>query len=122
MSPDYTRAYLFIGLLTIVALALAIAPLLLSKLVAPKKPGLTKTASYECGLESRGDPWAQFRVQYYLYALLFVIFDVEVVFLYPWALVWKELGVVALAELAVFLAVLAVGLVYAWKKGLLEWR
>ena len=122
MSPDYARHYLFIGLLTLVALVLAIAPLLLSKLVAPKKPGRTKTASYECGLEATGDPWSQFRVQYYLYALLFVVFDVEVVFLYPWALVWKGLGGVALAELAVFLAILAVGLVYAWKKGLLEWR
>jgi NADH:ubiquinone oxidoreductase subunit 3 (subunit A) len=73
-------------------------------------------------LESEGDPWVQFRVQYYVYALLFVIFDVEVVFIYPWALVWKGLGPVVLAEMVLFLAILAVGLVYAWKKGVLEWK
>jgi NADH:ubiquinone oxidoreductase subunit 3 (subunit A) len=73
-------------------------------------------------LESQGDPWVQFNVQYYVYALLFVIFDVEVIFLYPWALVWKGLGPVVFAEMAIFLAILAVALVYAWKKGVLEWR
>ena len=101
---------------------MAVLPLILAKFVAPKKPGASKTSAYECGLESKGDPWVQFRVQYYIYALLFVVFDVEVVFLYPWALVWKPLGLFALAEITVFLGILGVGLAYAWRKGVLTWE
>ena len=122
MSSDYFQQYLFIGLLTLVAIVLGVAPLLLARFIAPKKPGASKQAPYECGLESTGDPWVQFNVQYYIYALLFVIFDVEVVFIYPWALVWKTLGPAVLAEMVVFLAILGVGLAYAWKKGVLEWK
>ena len=122
MTSGYFFQYGFIAALTLVAVILGVAPLLLARLVAPKKPGPTKQAPYECGLESTGDPWVQFRVQYYIYALLFVVFDVEVVFLFPWALVWKGLGPVVFAEMALFLAILAVGLVFAWKKGLLEWE
>ncbi|MBI4341195.1 MAG: NADH-quinone oxidoreductase subunit A [Candidatus Omnitrophica bacterium] len=122
MEPAYAHSYLFIGLLTLVAVVLGAVPLLLSKLLAPKKPGASKQAPYECGVESTGDSWVQFRVQYYIYALLFVIFDVEIIFLYPWALVWKELGPVVFAEMALFLAILAVALIYAWKKGVLEWE
>ncbi|MBI3088174.1 MAG: NADH-quinone oxidoreductase subunit A [Candidatus Omnitrophica bacterium] len=122
MPLSYFQQYAFIGLLTLVAIVLAVAPLVLARFVAPRKPGRTKTAPYECGLESPGDPWVQFRVQYYLYALLFVIFDVEIVFIYPWAVVWKSLGAVALVEMMVFLMILAVGLAYAWRKGVLEWE
>ena len=122
MTSSYFFQYGFIAALTLVAVVLGVAPLLLARLVAPKQPGPTKQAPYECGLESTGDPWVQFRVQYYIYALLFVVFDVEVVFLFPWALVWKGLGPVVFAEMAVFLAILAVGLIFAWKKGLLEWE
>ena len=122
MNPTYAYQYLFVAALAAVAVVLAVAPLLLAKLVAPKKPGRSKTAAYECGLPSTGDPWVQFRVQYYIYALLFVIFDVEVVFIYPWALVWKGLGPVVFAEMVLFLAILGAGLVYAWKKGVLEWE
>ncbi len=70
---------------------------------------------------SSGEPWVQFRAQYYIYALLFVIFDVEVVFIFPWAMIWKTLGPIALIEMVLFLAILGVGLLYAWKKGVLEW-
>ena len=122
MNAAYLQQYLFIGLLTVAAVAMAVLPLILARFIAPKKAGASKSAAYECGIESTGDPWVQFRVQYYIYALLFVIFDVEVVFIYPWALVWKLLGPVALAEMAVFLGILAVGLAYAWKKGVLEWE
>ena len=118
----YFQQYTFIALLSGVAVVLGVAPLILARFIAPKKPGHSKQAPYECGLESAGDPWVQFRVQYYIYALLFVIFDVEVVFIYPWALVWKGLGLVALAEMILFLTILAVGLAYAWKKGVLEWE
>lgn len=122
MPDTYLYQYAFIGLLTGVAVVLGVAPLILAKFIAPKKPGWSKQAPYECGLESTGDSWVQFRVQYYVYALLFVVFDVEVIFLYPWALVWKELGPVVFAEMALFIAILAVGLVYAWKRGVLEWE
>ncbi len=122
----YANQYLFIALLTGVAVVLGVAPLMLAKFIAPKKPGPSKQAPYECGLESTGEPWVQFRVHYYVYALLFVIFDVEVIFIYPWAVVWKELapllGPILLAEMGLFLVILAVGLVYAWKKGVLEWE
>ena len=121
MTSGYFFQYGFIALLILVAIVLGAAPLALARFVAPRKPGKSKQAAYECGLESTGDPWVQFRVQYYIYALLFVVFDVEVVFLFPWALVWKSLGPVVFAEMALFLAILGVGLVFAWKKGLLEW-
>ena len=122
MSPQYVQQYVFIGILALAAIGMGVVPLILAKFIAPKKPGKSKTAAYECGLESTGDSWVQFRVQYYVYALLFVIFDVEVVFIYPWALVWKPFGLVAFIEMAIFLAILAVGLAYAWKKGVLEWE
>ncbi len=118
----YEQQYLFIGVLTAVAVGFGLAPILLARFIAPKKPGFSKQAPYECGLESQGEPWFQFRVQYYVYALLFVVFDVEVIFIYPWALVWKDLGPAVFAEMVVFLAILGVGLVYAWKKGVLEWE
>ena len=122
MIDTYVSDYAFIGLLTAVAIGLGVAPLILARFVAPKKPGQSKQAPYECGLESTGDPWVQFRVQYYIYALLFVIFDVEIIFIYPWALVWRGLGLVVFVEMILFLGILAVGLVYAWKKGVLEWE
>ena len=122
MHPAYAQQYVFVGLLTVAAIVMGVLPLVLAKFIAPKKPGQSKTAAYECGMESTGDPWVQFRVQYYIYALLFVIFDVEVVFIYPWALIWKELGWLAFVEIVVFLAILVVGLAYAWKKGVLEWQ
>ncbi len=122
MAQTYAQQYLFIGLLTLVAVFLAAFPLILSRFVHPKKPGPTKQAAYECGLESRGDSWTQFRVQYYVYALLFVVFDVEVLFIFPWAVTWREFGVVALWEMALFVGILGVALAYAWAKGLLEWE
>ncbi|MBI5687826.1 MAG: NADH-quinone oxidoreductase subunit A [Verrucomicrobia bacterium] len=100
----------------------ALAPLALAWLFAPRRPSKTKQATYECGLESKGDAWVQFRVQYYLFAILFVIFDIETIFLYPWAVAFNKLGVFALVEMAIFLAILAGGLAYAWAKGVLEWK
>lgn len=122
MPEDYVQQYTFIALLTGTAIFFGIAPLVLAHFISPKKPGQTKGAAYECGLESTGEPWAQFRVQYYIYALLFVIFDVEVIFIFPWALIWRELGPAALAVMSVFLGILAVGLIYEWKRGVLEWE
>lgn len=115
-------SYLFIGLLALLAVVLGVVPIVGAKFIAPKKPGHSKQAPYECGLEGQGDPWVAFRVQYYVYALLFVLFDVEVVFVYPWALIWKGLGPVVFLEMLLFIAILGVALVYAWRKGVLEWE
>ncbi len=122
MPETYFQQYLFISLLAGTAIVLGVVPIVLAKFISPKKPGRTKQSPYECGLESEGDPWVQFKVQYYVYALLFVVFDVEVVFIYPWALVWKGLGPVVFGEMALFIGILGVALAYAWKKGVLEWR
>ena len=122
MDQTYLQQYLLIGLLAGAAIFMGAFPLVLARFVAPKKPGKTKQSAYECGLESHGDPWIRARVQYYVYALLFVVFDVEVVFLFPWAVIWKSLGPVALIEMALFIAILVVALAYAWKKGVLEWE
>jgi NADH-quinone oxidoreductase subunit A len=90
-------------------------------LLSPKRPNALKNATYECGHEPVGTPRAPFRVQYYAIAIVFLIFDVETAFLYPWGLVLRELGWMAYAEMAIFVAVLVVGLIYAWRKGVLRW-
>jgi NADH-quinone oxidoreductase subunit A len=113
--------YVFVGLLLLGAIGFALGPLLLVKLVAPVKKSRSKGETYECGLLTTGETWIRFRIQYYIYALMFVIFDIETVFLYPWAVSYGGLGTFALIEMIVFLALLAVGLAYAWAKGVLRW-
>lgn len=113
--------YAFIGILAVVALLFPIAGLAVAWLIRPKKPGPIKQSIYECGLETVGETWVQFRVQYYIYALIFVVFDIETVFLYPWAVAYNQLGLFALVEMVIFLGILAGGLLYAWRKGVLEW-
>ena len=120
-DPTFASQYLFILLFAVVAVIFAVLPLLLQQIVAPKKPSISKNSVYECGLESTGDPWVRFRVQYYIYALLFVVFDVEVAFIYPWAVALRSIGWGALIEMVIFLAIMLIGLVYAWVKGALEW-
>jgi NADH:ubiquinone oxidoreductase subunit 3 (subunit A) len=113
--------YNFVGLMAVIALLFPAIPLILARLVAPRKPAPIKNDIYECGLEATGNSWMQFRVQYYLYALVFVIFDVETVFLFPWAVSYGVLGWFALVEMFIFVAILVLGLIYAWRKGALEW-
>ncbi len=113
--------YGFIGLFVVIAILVPIVALGLAYLLRPKKPNPIKETTYECGLETLGDSWVRFRVQYYIFALLFVIFDIEIVFLYPWAVAYQRLGLFALLEMFIFLGILVVGLVYAWRKGVLEW-
>jgi NADH:ubiquinone oxidoreductase subunit 3 (subunit A) len=118
--------YLLIVVLMIAAAAFAFTPLLLARLWAhffsPNKPGPDKNATYECGLESKGDAWVQFKSEYYLYAIIFLIFDVETIFLLPFAVAFTGLGAGAFLSLMVFLFLLMAGLVWAWKKGILTWR
>ena len=121
-THSYFYHYFFIGIFVLFAMVFPLLPILLAKVVAPKKPSLIKNSTYECGMEAQGDAWIQFRVQYYLFALIFVIFDIETVFIYPWAVAFKRLGIFAFVEMLVFIAILAAGLVYAWRKGLLEWE
>jgi NADH-quinone oxidoreductase subunit A len=105
------------------ALALLLLPvgLIASRLIAPHRPGGIKNTPYECGEPTIGSSWVQFNVGYYLFALLFLVFEVEAAFLFPWAVVFREVGLPGLVEVAVFVLVLIAGLVYAWRKGVLEW-
>lgn len=113
--------YVFIGIFAVIAILFPLIALALAFIIRPKKPNPVKSSTYECGLETVGETWVQFRVQYYIYALVFVIFDIETVFLYPWAVAYNKLGLFALVEMFIFLAILAAGLIYAWRKGALEW-
>ena len=113
--------YGFIGLLLLGAVGFALAPVLVVALVAPSRRGQVKAETYECGVPTTGETWIRFRIQYYVFALMFVVFDVETVFLYPWAVAYGGLGPFALVEMAVFLLILAAGLAYAWAKGVLHW-
>jgi len=114
--------YAFIGVFAVVAFALPVIGLLLAWLLRPKKPNPAKNATYECGVETIGDTWVQFKAQYFLYALIFVVFDVEAVFIFPWAVAYDRLELFALVEMVLFVAILVGGLLYAWRKGALEWH
>ena len=114
--------YLFLGLFGIAAAVVPLLPLVLARWIAPRKPGSVKQEIYECGMQTEGDAWVQFRIQYYVFAILFVVFDVEALFLFPWAVIFKEAGAAGLAAIALFLGVLALGLVYAWQEGALDWE
>ena len=102
---------LFVGVVTILA-----------KLISPRSCNEQKEEAYECGVPTRGRSWMQFRVGYYLFAILFLMFDVETMFLFPWAVVMKTLGTSGLLAVGVFLFVLVLGLAYAWRKGALKWQ
>lgn len=115
-------SYLRIAVLGLVAVAFGCLPLIIALWVRPKKVGEIKQAVFECGLESKGDPWVQFKIQYYVYALAFVIFDVEVIFLYPWAVAFADLGMGGFIAMAIFILLLAESLVYLWLKGVLSWK
>jgi NADH-quinone oxidoreductase subunit A len=114
------------GFLLIFALAFPLIPIGASVVLGllrlrPDRPDPVKTDTYECGVETEGDALVQFNARYYVVALLFVVFDVEAVFLYPWAVAFRQLGLFAFVEAALFLGVLLVGYVYAWRRKALEW-
>jgi NADH-quinone oxidoreductase subunit A len=113
--------WLYIGIFLIIGMIVPIVPLVFSRLVAPRKPNPIKQSTYECGIETVGDSWVQFKAQYYVFALIFLVFDVETVFLFPWALSIKQLPLFVVLEGVLFIAILVVGLVFAWRKGMLEW-
>jgi len=113
--------YFPILLFILVGLAVGVGPLVLGKLVSPNKPDSEKTSPYECGFEAFEDARMKFDVRYYLVAILFILFDLEIAFLFPWAVALKEIGMFGFLAMMLFLGVLVVGFIYEWVKGALEW-
>ena len=111
-----------LGIFFLVAAIFPVVPLILSQFIAPKRPNSVKSQPYESGVETIGPTHVQFRTRYYLYALMFVIFDVEVMNLFPWGVAFGTLGVASLIKMMIFLGFLLLGLAYAWKKGALAWE
>ena len=117
MYRDYGTILLFI-LIGFILIAFA---LFLQRLISPSRKTLDKLSTYECGEEPEGSAWIQFNIRFYVIALIFLIFEVEVVFLFPWAVVFNQLGLFAFVEMAIFLIILIIGLAYVWKKADLDW-
>jgi NADH:ubiquinone oxidoreductase subunit 3 (subunit A) len=113
--------WLYIGLFIIVAPLIPAAAIIISRLLAPHKPNAIKQQTYECGLETVGEAWVQFKIQYYIFALVFLVFDVETVFLFPWAAAFDKLPLFAVLEGVLFIVILLAGLIYTWRKNALEW-
>ena len=113
--------WIYIGLVLIVGLIIPVGAITVAWILGPKKANPIKMSTYECGIETVGDSWVQFKAQYYIYALVFLVFDVETVFLFPWAVKLGQLGLFAVLEGIVFILILIAGLVYTWRKGMLEW-
>ena len=113
--------WLFIGAILVVGAGMAALPIALNPLLAPKKPNPDKSATYECGIETVGETWVQLKGQYYIFGLIFLIFDIEAVFLFPWAVAYDKLQFYMVLEGVLFILILAGGLIYAWRKGALEW-
>ena len=118
MLGEYLPTLLFL----IVATGIGVALIVIGNVLGPKRPSPEKLSPYECGFEAFEDTRMRFDVRYYLVAILFIVFDLEIAFVFPWALVFRELGVFGLVEMGVFLSLLVIGFVYAWKKGALEWE
>ena len=111
----------FIALLFIISLGFPAVPIVAGRILAPHKPNKLKNSIYECGVETEGDTWVQFKVQYYIFALVFLVFDIEAVFMFPWAVAYNRLALYGVVSGVIFVALLAEALIYAWRKGVLEW-
>jgi len=122
-QPVILMRFEYIPVLAMLVLAALVPAIFLgvSWLFGPRRPSAVKSEPFECGNVSSGPAWGRFSVKFYLTAILFIVFDIEVVFLYPWALLFRRLGVFGLVEMMIFIAVLTLGLVYVWRKGALEW-
>ena len=114
--------FTFLIVVILTAIALVVLAMTTAKLIAPRSFNPQKGEPYECGIPTRGKTWMQFRVGYYLFAILFLMFDVETVLLFPWAAIVRQTGVPALISVIFFLVILVLGLAYAWRKGALEWK
>ena len=118
---QYFQSYGTLAALLALSIAFVAVAFGANRVLRPNRPSAGKLTTYESGIDPVGSAWSQTQIRYYVFAFLFVIFDVESVFLFPWALVFSGLGVAALWEMAVFIAILAVGLLYAFRKGVLKW-
>jgi NADH-quinone oxidoreductase subunit A len=118
---SYGVLYLYVGIFMLLISGFVASVLVLARLISPSRRSSTKAQNYETGETTVTDPWRPFPVRYYVFALLFLIFDVEAAFLYPWAVIYRELGLYGFVEMVIFVLILGVGLVYAWKKGALKW-
>ena len=114
--------YAYVAVFVIVGVVFVIATLVVAWILRPSRPSRSKSIPYECGITPVGDAWNQFNIRYYIFALLFVLFDVEAAYLYPWAVRVGKLGTYALAEMLVFVGILGFGLAYAWRTGGLRWE
>ncbi len=119
---QFSDPYFSVLLLLVVAVAMAVAFVFLSQAIGPKKYDRIKYSVYECGVDPFTSASVRVSVKFYLIALLFILFDLETAFLYPWAVLFRQLGLFGFIEMAIFVAILLVGLLYAWKKGALEWQ
>jgi NADH:ubiquinone oxidoreductase subunit 3 (subunit A) len=115
------NTWLFIGIFIAIAGVFPLLPIVIARFIAPSKPNHIKLETYECGMETVGDTWVQFKVQYYIYALVFLVFDIETAFLFPWAVAFDQIPLFAVVEGVIFILILVGGLLYAWQKGALEW-
>ncbi|ATO49169.1 NADH-quinone oxidoreductase subunit A [Brevibacillus laterosporus] len=123
MDAIYANNYVIVAIFLLLGVLLPVATVsIIGPLLRPNKPNAEKQTTYESGNIPIGDSWVRFNVKYYIFALLFVIFDVETLFLYPWAVAFNELGLFALVEMCIFIALLMIGLLYAWRKKVLEWN
>jgi NADH-quinone oxidoreductase subunit A len=119
--PSYYQSYAVVLAVVLAGVALVAIAFGAARLIAPHRPLPAKLTTYECGIDPVGEGWSQSQVRYYIYGFLFVIFDVEAVFLFPWARVFERLGYTAVVEMGIFIGILAVGLLYSWRKGVLRW-
>jgi len=113
--------WLYIAIFLFVSIVMPASLVVIGLLLGPKRPNPIKTDTYECGVQTWGETWVQFKIQYYLFALVFLVFDIEVAFLYPWAVAYKALPLFAVLEGVLFIVLLTAALIYAWRKGALEW-
>jgi NADH-quinone oxidoreductase subunit A len=113
---------LYIGIFMLISLFIPAIAIAIAGLLGPKKPAPIKNSTYECGIETVGETWVQFKAQYYAYALIYLVFDVETIFLYPWAVAYNLVSIYAVLEVILFILILVSGLLYAWRKGILEWQ
>lgn len=119
---DILNNWAFVGVFAVMAPVFPALPIIIAWILRPRKPNVLKSQTYECGVETVGDTWVQFRVQYYIYGLIFLVFDVEMVLLFPWAVAYNRLDLFAFVAGFVFIFLLADGLIYAWRKNVLAWK
>ena len=115
------EAYIGVGIFLVIALAFPVLSLTVSSLIRPVRPNTEKLAPYECGINPEGEARDKISIHFYIMAMLFVLFDVETAFLFPWAVVYDKIGIFGFIEMALFILILVVGYIYAWKKGALQW-